>query len=192
MENTFKFFYPFKPFITTQKWGVYNEVYLPLGFSRHNGYDANIGRYDWQGKVVSEYPVYCPVEDFRVTEVAYYPKGGGNQIGLTSKEKVWVGGKLCYASVLLCHAKKILVKVGDEPALGELIMIADNTGLSSAIHTHTGTYRLTDSFQKLDTNEMTGSYNPELLFTGKYAVDVASYQTLLISGLRYYKYLLGL
>lgn len=182
--------YPFKPFVTTQRWGNKNPIYNQLGFTRHNGYDANVGKYDWQGKVISEYPVYCPVEGFRVSEVAFYPNGGGNQVGLVSKEKVQVGDRLCYASVLLCHAKRVLVKVGDEPAVGELLMIADNTGFSSGIHTHIGTYRLDDNLNKLDQNEASGSYNPELLFTGGYAIDVASYATLVKSGMRYYKYLL--
>lgn len=188
MSENLRIFYPFKPFVTTQKWGVKNSTYESLGFSYHNGYDANTGHYDWQGKPVSEYPVYCPVEGFKVTEVAFYPKGGGNQIGLVSKEKVWVGDKFCYASILLCHAKKILVKVGDEPALGELLMLADNTGFSTGIHTHIGIYRLDDNLQKLDQNEMTGSYNPELLFTGDYAIDLATYGTLVKSGWRYYNY----
>jgi murein DD-endopeptidase MepM/ murein hydrolase activator NlpD len=61
-----------------------------------------------------------------------------------------------------CHAKKILVNVGYEPALGEIIMIANNTGFSTGPHTHMGLYRLTDRKQKLDTNEATGSFDPSL------------------------------
>lgn len=188
--------YPFKPYQITQKWGVLNPMYAEQfddpAFKRHNGIDARTGYLTWDGKVATEYPVYCPVEGFKVTEVAYYPQGGGNQLGLLSKEKVMVGDKECYASLLLCHAKKILVKVGDEPALGELLMIADNTGFSTGLHTHMGVYRLSDKLKKLDTNEATGSYDPSLCFTQTFAVDDATYSTLFKSSLRYYKYLLGL
>lgn len=184
-------FWPFKPYVITQHWGELNPAYAAQfddpAFKRHNGVDANLG------KKASEWPVYCPVEGFKVTEVASYPQGGGNQLGLTSKAKMLIDGKSCYVSILLCHAKKILVKVGDEPALGELLMIADNTGFSTGPHTHMGMYRLNDKYQKIDSNEATGSYNPELFFTGKYAADATtSVQTLLTSGLRYYRYLLGL
>ena len=185
------YYYPHKPFVTTQRWGNFNPSYTQLGFTRHNGHDSNVGKFDWSGKVVSEYPVYCPVENYKVTEVAYFPQGGGNQIGMVSKDKQHIGDQLCYVSIILCHAKKVLVKVGDEPTVGELLMIADNTGFSTGVHTHTGMYRLDDNLQKLDQNEMTGSYDPSLLFTGEYAVDVASYGTLVKSGWRYYRYLLG-
>lgn len=185
-----RLYYPFKPFHITQAWGVLNPAYSQQfddpSFKRHNGVDANLG------KVAKEWPVYCPVESFRVSEVAFYPQGGGNQIGLTSKEKIQVGDKLCYVSILMCHAKKILVKVGDEPEVGELLMIANNTGFSTGPHTHIGMYRLNDKFQKIDKNEATGSYDPGLCWTGIHAVDVASAGTLFISGLRYYKYLIGL
>lgn len=183
-----KTYYPFKPYIVTQKWGVYNPEYSSLGFSNHNGEDANIGPVDYTNKKYSEYPVYCPVEGFRVSEVAYYPKGGGNQIGLTSKEKYLVGDKLCFVSIILCHAKEILVKVGDEPKLGELIMIADNTGFSTGIHTHTGMYRLNDDLSKMDSNNETGSYDPALVQTGLYAVDQGDLETRILSDERYYQY----
>jgi hypothetical protein len=48
-----------------------------------------------QKVITTEYPVYCHVEGFRVSEVAFYPNGGGHQIGLISKEKVQIGDKLC-------------------------------------------------------------------------------------------------
>lgn len=184
-------YYPFRPFIITQHWGNPNPLYEKLGFSRHNGVDAFTGRTDWQGKVVSEYPVYCPVEGFVVESVTWEPKGGGNQISLISKNKLSIGGKECYARLFLCHAKQILVKPGYEPALGELIMIADNTGLSTGIHTHMGLYRLNSKKEKIDVNDATGSYNPEPFFTTVYATSMASFATIVLSGQRYIRYLLG-
>lgn len=188
--------YPFKPFKITQHWGALNGAYAAQfndpSFKRHNGVDANVGKFDWQGKIVSEYPVYCPVEGFRVASVEYYPNGGGHQIGLVSKERRRVGDKFCYVSILLCHAKKILVPVGYEPALGELLMIADNTGFSTGIHTHIGLYRLDDTLNKLDANEATGSTDPALFFTDTFAADEATWATLFRGNMRYYQYRLGL
>ena len=77
--------------------------------------------------------------------------------------------------------KTVLVKEGDKPALG-LLMIADNTGFSTGIHTHMGLYRVdlnptTGGIIKLDTNSAEGSFDPSLFFANEYAVDVASYAT---------------
>src|SRR3569623_1270180 len=91
----------------------------------------------------------------------------------------------CYVRIWLCHAEKVLVSAGYEPALGELLMIADNTGFSTGPHTHLGMYRLNDNMQKLDTNKATGSFDPELFFTGQYAIDQASLGTLIKSNWRY-------
>lgn len=195
--------YPFKPFQITQAWGALNPAYSEQfnnpDFKRHNGVDARAGYYTWvykdgklQKEIATEYLVFCPVDGFKVTEVAYYKQGGGNQIGLTSKEKIQIGDKLCYVSILLCHAKKILAKVGDEPRVGELIMVADNTGFSTGLHTHMGMYRLNDKYQKLDSNEATGSYDPSLCFTGKYAVDEASLIALGKSALTFAQYYVGI
>lgn len=192
MENTLNISYPFKPFRVTQRWGNPNPEYAAQfkdpAFKLHNGIDANIGAFDVMGNVVSEYPVYCPVEGFTVVNVDYAPQGGGNEVTLMSKDKVQMFDQLCYARIILCHAKKILVSIGDDVALGELLMIADNTGFSTGIHTHMGLYRTNELGQKLDTNEATGSFDPSLFFTGKYAADQATLDTLIKSNWRYYKY----
>jgi murein DD-endopeptidase MepM/ murein hydrolase activator NlpD len=181
-----KIYYPHKPYFITQHWGNPNPAYEQLGFKLHNGVDANIAAN------VSEFRVNCPVQGFVVESVSFEENGGGNQLSLVSKEKLQVGDKKCYARIFICHAKKILVPVGYEPKLGELILIADNTGFSTGLHTHMGLYRLDDKKRKLDKNDATGSYNPEWFFTGEYAVDKANYQTLLSSALRYYIYRAGL
>lgn len=184
MPSDLKIWFPFKPYKITQKWGVYNADYLPLGFSLHNGIDANLGTNQ------RTWPVYCPVEGFRITENAFYPTGGGNQLGMVSKQKYQVGDKFCYVSIILCHAEKVLVPVGYEPALGELLTIADNTGFSTGPHTHMGMYRLDDNLNKLDTNGAIGSYDPVLCFAGDFAINKASLATLIRGNWRYYQYLL--
>jgi murein DD-endopeptidase MepM/ murein hydrolase activator NlpD len=186
--------YPLKPYIITQHWGNLNPAYAAQfndpNFKRHNGTDSFTGKYGWDGKVQTEYPVYCPVDGFIVESVSFEANGGGNQISLISKQKIQVFEQLCFVRLFLCHAKRILVHPGDEVKLGQLLMIADSTGFSTGLHTHLGMYRLNDNKQKIDTNEATGSFDPELFFTGKYAIDLADLPTLINNNLRYYQYLL--
>jgi hypothetical protein len=184
--------YPFKPYFITQRWGVLNPAYAEQfddpSFKRHNGIDATTYGGPAYGQT---WMVHCPVAGFVVESVTFEPNGGGNQISLISKEEYNLFEAECYVRIFLCHAKKILVPVGYEPALGELLMVANNTGFSTGPHTHLGLYRLTDSKQKLDLNEATGSFDPSLFFNGRYAVDEASVATLVTSGIRYWKYLIS-
>lgn len=195
-----KIYYPFKPYVITQKWGNPNPAYATQfndpSFKLHNGIDANTGAFNWDKTVKSEYPVYCPVDGFTVQKVDYAPEGGGNEMWLISNDPVVMFERTCYAYIPLCHGKKILVQAGYKPALGELLMIADNTGFSTGLHTHMGLYRVNYDGAKVtdyyDINEATGSFDPSLFFTEKFAVDVATGATLITSGLRLYKYILGI
>lgn len=200
-----KIYWPFEPFEITQHWGNPNSAYADQfndpTFKRHNGVDANTGRYSWQYKdgqlqylIQTEYPVYCPVDGFTVKSVDYAPKGGGNELWLISDQKLQIGDKLAYAWIPLCHGKKILVKQGDKPKLGQLLMIADNTGFSTGLHTHLGLYRVdinpsTNGIIELDQNDAANSYSPEGFFTNEYAADNASLGILISNGLRYYTYM---
>lgn len=191
-------YYPFKPFVVTQKWGnestAYSTQFNNPDFKLHNGIDANTGRLSWDGKVLTSYPVYCPVEGFTVHKVNYSPNGGGHEVWLLSDEPVEMFERKAYAQLVMCHAEKILVKPGDKPKLGELIMIADNTGFSTGLHTHIGLYRVDYngySITKIDKNSAEGSFDPSLFMTGEFAIDKASLSTLITSGMRHYFYLLA-
>lgn len=181
--------FPFKPFFVTQKWGNPNSAYSTQfndpSFKLHNGIDAIAlnKKTGWW--------VYCPVEGFHVAGVYYEANGGGNELWLESDEPLEMFDKTCYARIFLCHAEKVLVPVGYKPKLGELLMIADNTGFSTGPHTHMGLYRIDANGNKIDKNEATGSFDPSLFFTNQFAVDKATAQTLVISGMRYFRYLCG-
>lgn len=197
MANSLKISYPFKPYNVTQKWGNPNPAYSTQfndpSFKLHNGIDA-VATYpnvDGSLKKGSKWPVYCPVDGFTVLSVDYAPQGGGNEVWLISKEKYQMFDRECYALLVLCHADKILVRAGDEPALGELLMVSDNTGFSTGEHTHMGLYRVDYNgtwFTKLDTNEATGSFDPSLFFTGVYAVDQIGASLAFKNALRFYQY----
>lgn len=184
----------------TQKWGnpngAYAQHFSDPSFKLHNGVDA-VAVYESDGtyKITKNWPLYCPVENFRILSVDYAPQGGGNEVWLISKDKVQMGDKECYALLVLCHADQIFVKAGDEPKIGQMIGVSDNTGFSTGEHTHLGLYRVDYNgtwFTKLDTNEATGSYDPSSFFCGLYAVDQADTSTLIKSALRYYQYKIGL
>ena len=199
MNNELKIFYPFKPFLITQSWGNPNPAYAAQfgkpEFKLHNGVDANPGVQEYTGKLRTEYPVYCPVEGFTVKQVDYAPQGGGNELWLISNQPLQMFDQKLYAYIPLCHAKKVLVKAGDQPKLGELLMIADNTGFSTGLHTHMGLYRVEYNgfnITKVDKNSAEGSFDPSLFFMKEYAIDKATLPTLISNGLLYYKYLLGL
>lgn len=188
-----KISYPFKPYVVTQKWNNPNPAYEAAGFpfKNHNGIDATVG-----GNPASEWPVYCPVEGFTVKKVDYAPQGGGNEVWMISNAPITMGDRdNLYAYLVLCHAKKIFIKPGDTPKLGELLMIADNTGFSTGPHTHMGLYRVNYDGRTIeynDVNDANGSYDPSVFFTGEFAIDKAELTTLINNNWMYYQYVLGL
>lgn len=190
-----KLYYPHKPYHITQAWGNLNTAYSAQfgdpNFKRHNGIDSVTNRFDFQGKLITEFWVVCPVDGFRVISVRYAPDGGGNELWLESKDLIQIGGKLCKAQIILCHGKRVLVQAGYEPELGELLMISDSTGFSTGLHLHMGLYRVNERGRKIDTNEATGTTDPSLFFTKEYAIDKATLATLIKSGMRNLAYLLG-
>jgi hypothetical protein len=187
-----RIYWPIKPFVITQRWGnptdAYSTQFGDPSFKRHNGIDANVGR---SGPISyqTQFPIYCPVEGFRVESVSYEKNGGGNQVSLVSLDPILVGDMLCYARIWLCHGKKVLVKENYRPKLGELLMIGNNTGFSTGPHPH-GLYRVDGYGDKIDRNDATGSIDPAPYFAKEYAVDKASVSLLIANGLRLAKYYL--
>lgn len=196
-----KFHYPFKHFKITQKWGVPNPQYEKFGFTRHNGIDAISFYHTPDYSYVyapKKWPIYCPVENFTVQMLRDNPDGGGKEIWLVSNEKLQIGDKLCNAYLGFAHNEHIFLKVGDTPALGEMMTIGDNTGAaSSGAHSHFGFYRVEWDGRHMvwlddKSNGANGSHDPEPYFTGEYAVDKANLQTLIKSNWRYYLWYAGL
>lgn len=185
--------YPFKPYFITQVWNNPNPAYEQFGFGHHNGIDANVGR-TGDIRYQTEFPVYCPVSSFTVQLIRWNPTGGGNEVWLVSDDQLTMDDRTSNAYMVLCHAKKILVNVGDKPVLGQLLMIADNTGFSTGPHTHMGLYRVNYDGTRItnyyDVNDANNSYNPGLFFTGQYAIDQATVGTLVKNGLRLAQYYL--
>lgn len=159
------YFADVRPWLLNQAWGIYNPAYARFGFDHHNGIDIPIA---------SDQRVFCPVRA-HVTNIDYFPDGGGNQIELVTTEKWNVGGVDCYVLIVFMHNKEILAKLGDVCEVGTEITIPNNTGFSTGPHTHFGCYRLNDDMSWMDDNKTTdgasGSFDPMPYFNGKYASD---------------------
>lgn len=184
-----KFYRPFRPWYIGQRWGVPNPAYAQFGFTQHNGLDVTPLYNPVDG---AKHPIYCPVEGFKVFRVQYTPEGGGHELWLISKEKIELEGLSCYALIVFFHNDKVLIPVGYEPEIGELVSIGDSTGFSTGQHSHIGLYRVTKNGVKLDSNEANGSINPEPYIQQEDAIDQATTATLVKSGLRLWKYKMGI
>jgi hypothetical protein len=125
----------------------------------HNGIDALTIA---PGEYGRRWPVYCPVEGFVVESINFVPNGGGHEVSLISKNPLKVFEEECYMRLFFCHAHKVLVTKSMELAVGEVFMIANNTGFSTGPHTHVGMYRLNKKMKFIDSNKARHSFNPSI------------------------------
>ena len=154
-------YYPAKPFLVTQGWGIYNPAYERFGFNRHNGVDFLPG---------TKKLVYAPVR-MRVYAVDFN-EGAGNFVSGVTTQKWEVGGIECFVQLTFMHLEKALCKIGDILEIGDLIGVPDNTGFSTGPHTHMAPYRLTEALLKMDSNDANGSFDPSPYWNGYFAEDV--------------------
>ena len=131
-------YYPAKPYIVAQKFGIYNPAYLQFGFSKHNGEDFAV---DKDGVVLA----MC---DGVVTETGFN-SGAGNFVKYKTNEKVDVDGVPRTVGFMYMHGERILVKQWDLVKAGTPLMIADNTGFSTGPHTHISAYFLNELGNKI-------------------------------------------
>lgn len=179
----------------TQGWGVRNPEYDQFGFKNHNGLDLTSGYANQQAAYSpTKWPVYNGLEGFTVQMVRHNPGGGGNDVWFISDTPLQVGDKVCHAYIGYAHADAIFCKAGDKLELGDMFMIADNTGFSTGPHTHLGLYRVDwdgKNMVFLDKNDANNSFDPAPFLTSEYAVDKASLGTLIKNNWRYYQWLMG-
>lgn len=129
--NKLSLWYPVKPWIISQPFGVNGEWYRKNGIdiANHNGIDIPCD--DGQG-------VYASHEG-TVVQAGYDNKGG---LGVTvqSNNKYEYKGKEVYFKTLYWHLKSgtVKVKVGQKVGAGTLLAGADNTGFSTGTHLHFG------------------------------------------------------
>jgi len=167
------FYYPAKPYIVSQAWGISNPSYKQFGFSKHNGVDFLTGE---RNEVRAPLPLL-------VLETGYND-GAGNYARLVSLDKYDVADTNCYIGMMFMHAERVLVKKGDILKTGDLIMIADNTGFSTGPHTHLSCRRLSKQNwgkkYRLDTDkEADYTFDPRPYWNGFYAADFGLITTIM-------------
>lgn len=158
-----RLYYPAKPYIITQAWGIANPIYRQNGIEmdRHNGEDFRIG---------DDKLVHCPLPA-KVLEVGYNDTAG-NFVRLRSTEQWIVGGVICYVWFMVMHLEKALCASFDTLAVGDVIGIPDNTGFSTGPHTHISYRRLNEYGVTLDTDPATNNtFDPHPYWVGVAAQD---------------------
>lgn len=167
-----RLYYPAKPFVLTQGWGILNPIYNQFGFSRHNGVDFRLGD---DGMIRAPF-------DGVIVRTGNQPNGGGIFLGLISQEKfLFEDGKICNVLLDLLHLDHVLVSEGAVVKTGDVLAKADNTGLSTGPHTHMQPRRALGwngeagdqlAWIPADLNDANNTFDPQPYWTGIHAQDV--------------------
>ena len=125
--NKFELFYPFKPQLITQFFGVNSEYYKKeFKVNGHNGIDFLL-----TSKFV------------RATHngiVTFTGEDGSGGIGVVvrTQEKFEYKSEEVYFKSIYWHLKDVFVKVNQKVEVGQILAIGDNTGKSTGPHLHFG------------------------------------------------------
>lgn len=169
--------YPLKNIYVTQDFGSNaTDVYAGLGLKGHNGIDF---------RAPDSTPVLA-AHDGRVVSAGYDGAGGLTIVIRTEKEFEDVDGKPTMWKTIYCHLLRGSLKVtgGDNVKVGQIIALADNTGLSTGSHLHFGLkpiYRGEKEweFENLDNNNgYRGAVDPAPYFDTK----VVTFKNIIKSG----------
>jgi Membrane proteins related to metalloendopeptidases len=125
----FSVYYPIKPLIVTQAFGIFNPAYERFGFTYHNGIDMALN-----GDKIA----YSMCKGIVID--AGYNDGAGNYLKIRTNDKVAAEGKVGYVCLMYMHGEKLLVKKGQQVFLGTPIMVCDNTGFSTGEHLHVSAF----------------------------------------------------
>lgn len=118
-------FYPVKPLVISQAFGIYNPAYKQFGFTHHNG---------WDYPVPSRAIAYAMCEGV-VTDVGE-KEGAGKYVRYRTNERVKVNEHARLVSFIYMHGAEQIVRKGDIVHAGTPLMYCDNTGFSTGNHLH--------------------------------------------------------
>jgi murein DD-endopeptidase MepM/ murein hydrolase activator NlpD len=192
-------YYPVRPHVVNRPWGFYSpQEYLPFGFTRHNGVDLNL---------VDGQSIFAPLEA-EVVNIGNEPAGGGIFVSLLSSSQYIFDdgggdsnsnsnsnsdggsdkGTPTFVLLDFFHCQEIKVNIGDHVAIGQLIALGDNTGVTTGSHTHMqprresvvpapvgatiNAYRFMGSevcFTDFEKNDANNSFDPAPYWNGTYA-----------------------
>lgn len=156
-------FFPAKPYVVTQAFGILNSSYKDNGMSfiKHNGIDFRI---DTDGIVLS----MCDLEVYEVGE----NDKAGKYVRLKTLKPVEAEGKVGVVAFMYMHAAKHLCKTGTILKAGDPVIVADNTGFSTGPHTHISAYFINEANIKLPGDpEVDHCFDFSKYYNGYYADD---------------------
>jgi murein DD-endopeptidase MepM/ murein hydrolase activator NlpD len=167
----FELWYPIKPSIITQPFGVNGDFYQKNGINilGHNGVDL----------VASDGQVCRAAHDGVVTFTGEDSKGGLGVVLRTFDEYDYQDGSAYYKTIYW-HLKPntFKVKPGQEVKVGDALAECDNTGLSTGTHLHFGLKPVAKTgeedwaWQNIEQNNgYLGAIDPAPYFNGYYAED---------------------
>lgn len=159
-------YYPAKPWIVSQKWGISDPAtYSRFGFTQHNGEDIALGE---------DKMIYAPAKG-TIVKSGNQPNGGGIFIGfLLDDVYTFDDGVTSHVLIDFLHLDHIIGELNKSYGVGSVLAQADNTGFSTGPHTHIQIRRGEwngNVFNVMDKNEANNSINPDLYWNGSYAVD---------------------
>jgi murein DD-endopeptidase MepM/ murein hydrolase activator NlpD len=164
-----RLYWPAKPYKVHQVWGIRNPLYEQFGFKRHNGEDFALG---------ADTRLYAPCSG-TIVRTGNQPNGGGIFLSVMSEHYQFPDGQYRVLIDLL-HCEKLLVSEGAQVTVGDVVAIADNTGLSTGPHTHIQVRRVHSwngesgtslFFKEADSNDANNSIDPSPYWQSVYAQD---------------------
>lgn len=165
--SKFDLFYPVKPFILNQGFGLNPQMYAPFGLKGHNGLDLQA----YHGQ-----PVYAAHDGTCYTEI---DNNQGHGVVIRSDEPFLYDGQMVHMKSIYWHLvdANAVVKTGQKVKAGDLIGYADNTGFSTGDHLHFGLkpQAWNESnwtwYNTEQTNGFLGAIDPTPFFNKYYATD---------------------
>lgn len=161
-------YYESKPFVLTQKWGVYDpKTYRKYGYDRHSGIDIQHGI---NGRIRAPF-------DYEIYRTLWQPSGGGRVLSIISKNEYQApDGQQAHVLVDYLHLSAYKQTEG-EGKCGALICIAGNTGVTTGPHVHIS-YRwvreIDGDWKDVEKNEANNTFDPMPFYNGKYAADLST------------------
>lgn len=163
--------YPTEKFAVTQFFGEKNEMYTKLGLLGHNGIDL----------VALDSQIVRAAHD-GVIVYAGLDSSAGQTVVIRTLNKKQYGTGSSYYKTIYGHLKNGGIKVhpGQEVKAGDIIALADNTGLSTGSHLHFAlkpVYAGEQEWQWANaeqSNGYLGAIDPLPFFNGFHARDAAT------------------
>lgn len=161
-------YHPIKPALINQKFGNPGSIYANLGIVAHNGIDY----------IADEGQPIRASHDGIVTYAGEDGAGGLTVVVRTETQFDYKDGESFFKTIY-CHLQKgsFKVKASDKVKTGDILALADNTGMSTGTHLHFGFKPVYPGeedwkwFNLEQENGYKGAIDPEPYFNGFYAED---------------------